>query len=248
MRKDIDGILFDLGDTLLNFGKVDALGLFEAGARLGYDYLQSLDQDLPPFATYHRKQLRAIRWSYFKSHLTRREFNSLELMRKLCRKMGQDLSEEQLVELTWLWYQPLSEKADIEPGTREMLVELRDQGLRLGVVSNTFVPGEVLDRHLAQEGMLDLLPVRIYSCDVGFRKPHPKIFRKALDETGLEAGRTLFVGDSPRADVYGATRSGLISVLKVNEGSFIDRGTDPDHRITSILELRDVLRRYNPQG
>ena len=239
MERRIRGILFDLGDTLLDFGEVDALKLFRNGAVLGYRYLEQIGQPLPTFRRYHRRQLRAVRWNYLKSRITGREFSALDLMARASRRFGQDLTRDQLLELAWRWYQPLKRRATVEKGLAEMLADLRRDGLALGVVSNTFVPGEALDRHLAEEGLLELLPVRVYSCDVGYRKPGARIFRAALRRARLKADETLYVGDSPRADIEGANRMGMISVLKDPDG----RGR-PDHRIRSILEVRQVLAGY----
>ncbi len=246
MTARIKGILFDLGDTLLDFGSVDINSLFEAGGRLAYDYLHSLNLSLPSFEKFHRRQLRAIRWNYLKSHITRREFNSLDVIGRMATRMGHDLTPDQMVELSWKWYEPLSRCATIEPGLRELLERFRDGGLRLGLISNTFVPGEVLDRHLEQLGLIDLLPVRVYSCNVRYRKPHGRVFRLALKQAGLRADETLFVGDSLKADILGARRAGMISVLKDPTGRHDGAKIRPAHRIRKLAELEDIVRQYNP--
>lgn len=248
MTKRIKGILLDLGDTLLDFGEVDVSSLFEAGARLAYDYLKSLDVPVPSFAKFHRRQLYALRWSYLKSRLTRREFNSLEVIAQLGRRMGHDLTHEQNIELAWLWYRPLRRCATVERGAREMLVRFGQAGLTLGLVSNTFVPGKILDRHLKEENLLELLPIRVYSCDVRFRKPNPNIFSAALEQAGLDPDETLFVGDSPQADIRGANRAGLISVLKDPAGKYAHTTIKPHHRIRSLLELEEIVARYNGEA
>jgi len=245
MAQQIKGILFDLGDTLLKFGRVDIPSLFEAGARLAYEHLEQMGFQLPPFAKYHRRQLWAIRWSAFKSRLTRREFNSLFLIMRLAKRMGYRLSREQALEQAWLLYKPLSECASKEDGLVELLEGFRRWGLVLGLVSNTFIPGEALDRHLRAEGLLDLLPVRVYSCEVGYRKPHPRIFAEALQRGQLAPAETLFVGDSPRADIYGANRAGLISVLKGYDDGHHHPKCKPRHRIRNLIELADLVSQYN---
>jgi len=241
----VKAILFDLGDTLLDFGPVDTLGLFARGARLAYRYLQRLGKPLPAFRAYHRAQLRAIRWHYVKSRLTRREFNSLDVLRRLGRAMGHELTDEQVVELAWQWYVPLGRCVTVEEGLAELLAGLRDEGIRLAVVSNTFVPGQVLDRHLGRLGLLELLPTRIYSCDVGWRKPTPAIFRLALERVGAPAEEAIFVGDSLAADVRGAARVGMTAVLKDPTGARRRWRVRPDHRITSLGELRPIVDARN---
>ena len=244
MTGQIDGILFDLGDTLLDFGQVDVTRLFQAGGKLAYQWLKQRDKPLPPFRRYLRRQLLSIRWNYLLSRLTGREFSSLKLMIRLCRRMGLDLDHDEALHLAWLWYEPLSKIASIEPGLSQTLAQLRDAGLTLGLISNTFIPGEVLDRHLAREGLLELLPRRVYSCNVGRRKPGRAIFVHALQQAGLQADRTLFVGDSLRADVKGANKAGLLSVLKDPQGRHARSQIVPRHRIARIADLKDIVKEY----
>lgn len=245
MANQIDGIFFDLGDTLLDFGQVDIRGLFEAGASLAYDYLRGLGKPLPSFAAYHRRQLWSIRWNFFKSRITGREFNSLELLGQLSKKMGHNLTPEQTIELAWLWYEPLSRCATVEAGVPELLKRLAERGLVLGIISNTFIPAQVLDRHLEKVGLLELLPIRVYSCDVARRKPHEKIFTTAIQKAHVDAHRIMFVGDSPHADIRGANKTGFISVLKDPTGRFAGSKIVPRHTIKHIVELEDILRQYN---
>ncbi len=245
MAQRIKSILFDLGDTLLDFGKVDIPTLFEAGARLAYEYLKELGLPLPSFARYHRQQLWAVRWAVLVSRLSRREFNALTVIDRLARRMGHDLNEAQRVDLAWCWYEPLSRCAKTEDDLHQTLGALRDQGLMLGLVSNTFIPAQVLDRHLEQERLIEYLPVRVYSCDVRYRKPHRSIFRIATEQTGVPAGQTLFVGDSPAFDIAGANRCGMVSVLKDPNNRHARHKHAPRHRIARIAELPDLLKQYN---
>ena len=39
--KKIKAVLFDYGETLINFGKIDTAKVYGRGARLAYDFLQS---------------------------------------------------------------------------------------------------------------------------------------------------------------------------------------------------------------
>ncbi len=187
----------------------------------------------------------AIRMSVIRSAITRREFNSRNTMEKVCKKMNLNLNSEQLLKLCRLWYEPLRQRAVIEPGTLEMLKQFQDDGIKLAVISNTFIPGEVLDYHLKTEGLLDLLPIRIYSCDTGFKKPNRKNFKLALAKAQVEPHSAVFVGDTPRTDINGANRMGIVSVLKDPVGRYFNTPHKPTHRIQKILELADIIKRYN---
>src|SRR5436190_14069991 len=192
-------ILFDLGDTLLDFEPMDTRALFRDAARLTYDHLAARGGGggaMPSFERYARGYFRAVKWSYFWAKLKRREFNSHDLLRSFHRRLGLPADDDALLrELDWLWYQPLIEHTRVEDDLSATLATLRDAGLHLGVISNTFVPGVVHDRHLELTGLLEFFPVRVYSSEVGFRKPDSRIFAAALSRLGVAAQQTLFVGD-----------------------------------------------------
>lgn len=244
MANAITGILLDLGETVLNFGEVDVPSFFEEGSRAAYEHLRGRGHKLPPFRRYHLAKLLSIRWAYIKSRATDREFDAVRLLIRLHRTLRISLSREEAMSLAAMWYEPISRIAIVEKGIAGLLAEFRDQGIKLGVVSNTFIPAEILDRHLAREGLLDLLPIRVYSCQVGYRKPHRRIFEEAIRRAQVDPARTLFVGDSVLADVRGANRAGLISVLKDpghRKKAWFFR---PRHRIEKLDELRDIVRQY----
>ena len=245
MHDRIKGVLFDLGETLLNYGQVDMTRMFKAGARQAYKHLERLGHRLPSFERYHLQQHVVVRWSYLKSAITRREFDSLAALVRLHAGMRIELSREEALELAWLWYRPLSRAAVVDPDTREVLRRLQQAGLALGLVSNTFLPGEVLDRHLEKEGLLRFLPIRVYSSRVCHRKPDPRIFRIAMERGKLQPAETLFVGDSLKADIRGANRAGVVSVLKDPFDEYRSRRIVPRYRIRRLRELLDIVAEHN---
>ncbi len=245
----IEAVLFDLGNTLLDFDceDEDIKKMFKIGARQAYDHLQKQGYRLPSFSNYHRCQLRQMLWQVTWARLIRRDFNALHTLRRISLSMGIDLTHEQLEDLSWRWYLPLSNTANAAGQVREVLDWLVGLKLKLGIISNTFIPGAVLDKHLAREGLLDYFPVRIYSCDTKFRKPSRKIFRLALEKLSCEASKVVFVGDIPRTDVRGAGRMGMITVLKdYNQPRNLrDRWmpyTKPDFTITHMSQLKGIIQ------
>ena len=244
MARKIKGILFDLGDTLIDFAHASMTEMFLQGARIGYNYLQELGKPVPKFRKFHFRQLWSIRWNFIKSRVTGREFNSLDVMGGFARKWGYELTETENLELAWRFYQPLCKVASIVPGAPETLKALREKGLKLALVSNTFLPGAILDRHLDLVAIGDMFDTRIYSSEVGVRKPHPRIFQLALDAIGLQAAQAIFVGDSPKADIAGANRAGMTTVLRdLPAGRKLKRVT-PDHRIKDMPELLQIVAQY----
>lgn len=241
-RPAVRAVLFDLGDTLLDFEPMDTRAVFRTAARLTYDRLAEAvgAAAMPPFERYARAHFRRVKWAYFWAKLRRREFDAGELLRAFHRQMGLPTDDALLRELAFLWFEPVTAHMRVEDDLRPTLAGMRDAGLRLGVISNTFVPGFVHDRQLEREGLIEFLPVRVYSSDVGYRKPDRRIFELALARLGVRAAETLFVGDLVKTDIVGARRAGMRTALKQPTANLRPHRI-ADHVIRRISELNGLL-------
>ena len=95
-----------------------------------------------------------------------------------------------------------------------VLTELRDRGLRLGIISNTGDDdGTAVDAILDRAGIRDFFeaPLRIYSRDVGLRKDSPAIFRLAAERAAEPPASCMFVGEDPAERAF-AQQAGLQTV------------------------------------
>ncbi|MHC4637073.1 MAG: HAD family hydrolase [Planctomycetota bacterium] len=138
-QKQIKAVIFDLGETLLNFGRIRNTYYFRRGARESYDFLKSLDQPVSNFEYYCWKNLLILRLYAFRSAVTGNDFDSLEVLKKIGTKKGYRMTEPQWQEFVWLWYKPLQDICQAEPDIIQTLTKLKDAGLKLGILSNTFV-------------------------------------------------------------------------------------------------------------
>ena len=244
----IKAVLFDLGETVLNFGKVDTTSLFHEGARLSYDYLKSIGQQLGNFPWYKWRNLTAIRLRYTLSNIIGNDFDSLELLKKIGIRAGYKISDEQWQHMVWLWYEPLSKAARIEDDITETLKELRDSGLKLGIVSNTFINGLALDKHLEQAGLIEYFPLRLYSYQFDFRKPDQRIFQKAASQIGEDMENIMFIGDRIDNDVSPAIQAGMKAVLKRTAGNTDKTLPNLAHEVKLLAELPELIRRINSEN
>ncbi|MEO8897408.1 MAG: HAD family hydrolase [Candidatus Dormibacter sp.] len=130
------------------------------------------------------------------------------------------------------------------PEVGEVLGSLRDAGMRLGICSNAaYRPASMRDQ-LRHVGIADLVDVAVFSSEVGWRKPSPKIFSAALEALGATAGGTVFVGDRLREDVGGAHRAGMRAVLverRPGRAAEATAAKKPDAVISSLRELPALL-------
>jgi HAD superfamily hydrolase (TIGR01549 family) len=242
----IKALLCDLGDTLINFQHVNVLEAFYLGAHETYSFVRNdLNLSPPKFRMYHFYQHWAIRWAYLKSLITGREFNSLDIMKKCAQRMGLSIPDEEYEELAWRWYKPLAQQAVIDSDATAMLEECVRRGLKLAIVSNTFVPPNSLDRHLEQEDLLRFFPLRIYSCQFGLKKPHPEIFFHALKSLEIKPEEALFVGDSYPADIRGARGAGLYAAMKTTRRRKHIKTDRWTYQIDRLAEIPPLIDRIN---
>jgi HAD superfamily hydrolase (TIGR01549 family) len=241
-KRKIEAIIFDLGETLLNFGRVNKASLLNEALHSSYNYLRELSQPVGSFWSYQMVHMWGIRWHLLRSWITGDDFNSLELLKSYGRRKKFRLDDAKWEELHWQWYKGLSKIGQVEPQTADTLQKLSEMDLKVGLLSNTFVHKSALERHLEQERLLQLLPERFYSYDFKYRKPDVRIFQDVAQKMGIAPERTIYVGDRLDNDVKGSLKAGMLPVLKkayTNENIKI-----PENilQITSISELPDLIR------
>lgn len=247
-KTQIKAVLFDIGETLLDFGPVNTSKLFRRGARLSYEFLKSTGQPVGGYKLYCWKNLILLRLRHLFSNIIKRDFDSLELLRKTGIRAGYKLDEDQWRHFAWLWYEPLSELATVEAGIAETLGALKRAGLKLGIVSNTFINAGSLEKHLEKFGLLRFFPVRLYSYQFGFRKPDIRIFKVAAERLGEPFKNIMFVGDRIDNDVRAAVKAGMQPVLKrayTNVGKIAPKGI---RRIERLCELPELINAINAQN
>lgn len=241
----IKAVFFDFGDTIVDFGRVGQHYHFYLGAKLTYAYLKELGQPTGPFKWYFVKNLMYLRSKYMLSNVTGRDFDSLEALRKVGIKKGISMTDAQWQEYVWLWYRELGYAGDVEAGLPETMQKLQDQGLKLGLISNTFLHATSLDRHMDELGILQYLSPRLYSYEFPFRKPDQRIFRAGAERMGESLGHILYVGDLVKNDIKPTLALGMKAALKrghANGGRTVPAGA---WDIKALAELPERIAEYN---
>jgi len=135
-------------------------------------------------------------------------------------------AHEVAVELTSRWAQHTN--FELYDDTLPTLRSLREQGVKIGLVSNSARDVREFAVHHGLE-----IDAGISSFHHGKTKPHASIFRAVLDLLEVEPHEALMVGDSVDDDIEGARAAGMQAVL-------LDRlGLRPEFapRIGSLAEL-----------
>ena len=124
----------------------------------------------------------------------------------------------------------------------EVLDTLRARGLRLVVCSNwDWDLREAID----ESGLTDHFDAVVSSAWVGARKPHPRIYARALAEARVGAAEARFVGDTWGPDVMGPLAAGIPAAYLRRDGHWPD-GTRPEDEpgvsaVPTLPDLRGLL-------
>ena len=134
---------------------------------------------------------------------------------QIVRGMGGNSNRayECAAEMTRAWEH--AENFQIFEDVLPVLAELRERGLKLGLVSNT---GRNLEEFVRHHG-LDV-DAAVSSGMHGKTKPHPTIFQAALARLGVAPEAAVMVGDSIEDDIDGAKAVGMRAVLLDRENRY----------------------------
>ena len=129
---------------------------------------------------------------------------------------------------------------DVYPFVTDVLARLRartTQVAGLGLISNTHRCLASFQSHFDLD---HLISVAVSSSEHGFMKPHPSIFRAALELMGVAPAEAVMVGDSLPHDVIGARQAGMHSVLLARGERRVDAGPEVPV-IRTLAELPSLI-------
>ncbi len=125
------------------------------------------------------------------------------------------------------------------PEVPGMLQRLKVAGMPAAILSNG--SPAMLAAATAAAGIAGLIGETISVEDVGVFKPHPEVYRRAVDRLGVPASRIAFQSANSW-DIHAASAFGMKTVWCNHTGQPDDRLPGaPDHRLTSLAELPALL-------
>ena len=125
-----------------------------------------------------------------------------------------------------------------DPDAPPLLRELRQRGIKIGVLSNTMWPREAHEQIFIRDEVLELIDGAVYTSEIPWVKPHPEAFRAAMRAVGVtDPAACVFVGDRPYDDVHGAKGAGMRAVLVPNSDVPAFEAAEPDAVISRLSDL-----------
>lgn len=233
----IHAVLFDWGDTLMEWTWDDSL--LVAGQRAG---LRAIGHEELEITERFREAYEPLLWTPGMVE----EVEYPGLVRQLLADFGVEIADDELERYLEAEHAEWGPARKLASTTHALLESLRRRGLKLGVVSNALDPPWLLHRDLADAGVAERVDVAVFSSEIGRRKPHPEIFRRALEALDVEPSAALFVGDRLYEDVRGASEVGMRTVqalwFRADENP---DGADPDFEAFTQMDVLNIVDRLN---
>ena len=208
-------VIFDLGDTLI---LTDRWDYDKCLARL----VKSLQNDnvklSASFEQFRRVYFEVRHQMYIRSEQSLKEVDFRLRIAETLKKFNHNFTHESptVTRAVEAFLEAFIEDVRMEAHIRPLLTQLKKKS-KLGLVSNfAYAPG--LWKILERFDLTRFFDAVVISGELGLRKPHPKIFKEALELLEVEASEAVFVGDSLKADINGAKNMGLKTILVENIG------------------------------
>lgn len=235
----VDAVIFDWGGTLTPWRTIDAAEEWAAVAR-------AVDPDRADELTATLLRVADEVWAR-----SRDEHVSTNLA-EISRLAGIDHDDAH-----WAAYREFWDHATYaDPDVPGLFTRLRDDGIRIGVLSNTIWPRAWHDEIFARDGVDHLIDGAVYTSEIPWTKPAPEAFLAAMAAVGVDdPGACVFVGDRLFDDIWGAANAGMRTIhLPHSDIPSTQVGHSlgqPDAVVQRLSDIPDVIapwRHPNPSN
>jgi putative hydrolase of the HAD superfamily len=124
------------------------------------------------------------------------------------------------------------------PKAHQMLTTLRQQGIKMGLVTNGAVDSQ--QPKIDGLGIARYFDIMLLSEAEGVAKPDAEIFRRATDNLGVSPEQTVMIGDNPEADIRGAKSYGMKAIWK--RDAYWEAPEIVDAIVDNLDELPSTIR------
>lgn len=223
-------ILFDADDTLFDFKESAKHALFATLAYYGIE-------QKPEYYTLY-KRINEETWLAFEKNL----INTGQLRRIRFEKFLEAIGEyREPLEVNAYYLDILSDTSILINGAEQLLQELTDMEIRLGLITNGLK--EVQRKRLGKSGIEPFFQVVVVSDEIGVSKPDAGYFDYAFDKMGNpEKEKVLLVGDSLLSDIQGGNNYGIDTCWYNPYGKANLSGQIPKFEIANLGVIHELVK------
>lgn len=233
-----DAVLFDADRTIFNNDGLNELVTLKIIEKVGIDG-SLVDQVYKAWdKTYFEEQTRLIEEAGF---CVDRDTSAKSLVIAL-KEFGKEITYEEAYKMFQIMVNEFTERSKPYPDMLTLMDFLIEKGIKMAIVSNG--DNEVIMNRLKKAKIENHFEFVIAPCEqYPLTKPDIKIFEESLAKINTTAQRTIFVGDNPYADVVGANKAGMFSVLVDRWEAYnqLEGLEVPDLKITNFEELKEYI-------
>jgi len=131
----------------------------------------------------------------------------------------------------------------VYPNVNRTLMALAKRGIKLAVVSDA--PSREAWMRIYYLNLYHFFDVVVTFDDSGERKPSSKPFELALSSMDIKAEKTIMIGDWPERDVVGAQQIGMKTAFAKYGDTFGTKISGADWDLNDIYELVSIIDKLN---
>jgi len=234
--RDIDGVLFDYGQTLVTF-EYPRRELLEVIR----NFLPTIEETIGGPAPSPEAILVNVLMPLeeYVTSASEDEVDWIEVSKASWGSAGLSLPDGLLYEIVDAEQMCWDRIVRVDPDAWQVLEALRSRDIRRAICSNAPFPPEMMRRQVGTNGIGALMDGVVFSSMVGRRKPAPEIYRAALDAIGLVPEKVLFVGNRELEDYEGPRAIGMRAVIYTAHNAHPTQPGIPV--IAQLAELLELL-------
>lgn len=247
----IGGAIFDLGSTLIHFDG---------------DWSAALQESRAVFATYLIEEGFDIEYDLFvqrfketiDSQFKQRQVDNIErplsnIARDVLAEFGYaDIPSVTLMTGLIQMYAISEVHWQLDPAAIEVLTNLTDAGLNLGLISNAADEDNV-QRLINKANIRAFFHPILISAGVGIRKPDRRVFDMVLEDWTMASHEAVMIGDSLKADILGAQGAGMHQIWINHKGAPPPNPRNleaitPEVEVDGLQNIPASIQRMNREG
>ncbi len=131
----------------------------------------------------------------------------------------------------------LKDESVLMEGAIEILEYLRPK-YKLHILTNGFI--EIQNKKIENSNLTKYFTKIISSEEIGKQKPHPDVFKYAIEKAGTYSHKSIMIGDNFKSDILGARNVGMKAIYyDIEKQNIVDKKIIPS--ISNLLELKELL-------
>ena len=223
----VTDLFFDLDHTLWDFERNSKLTFQKIFSEL------KINIPLEHFIKNYRPINLSMWKKYRKNIISQKELRYVRL-KKTFESLNKTIEPKIINDISKLYIDYLSSYPHLFPGTINVLNELSDR-YNLHIITNGFK--NIQYKKLESSGIVKFFKNVFTSEDFGYKKPHPLIFKKALEITDTSPSCAIMIGDNLEVDILGSMQQGMQAI-------HFNSNNDPLHNHCIIIDNIDEILNF----